>query len=248
MQVTLVAHYGPKPERLAAFVHRLQDNLGRSLRGAFQPYEIDQVHATIVGLEGCRMNGGVHSKRSRLPMDLSGLVDFLRGGEFAPIRIRIGGYDAGGSYPFRSRDAHPHLRSFSIQGDVAVAIGWPMDDTSAPDSLDRLRRSFERLGVRHKWHTTGDEVDNDCFVVLGRIEQQRVETRLVHAAAESMRADLAAGSPATIEIDRDTLSFVGYLDSRLPLETSRAYRLDEPDLAITLEALYADCDRAANSS
>jgi hypothetical protein len=247
MQVTLVAHYGRKPPALAAFVHRLHNQLRRSLGLAFQPYDIHQVHATIVGLEGCHASEGIRNTRSGLSMNLSGVVDFLRGEEFAPIEVRIGGFHASGRYSFLSRDLHPHLRSFSIQGERAVAIGWPVKDEHHPGSLDRLRRSFQRFGVRHKWHTAADVVDNDCFLVLGRIDRT-ASAADVEVAAESVRADLATVSQTTMAISRDTIAFVGYVDSALPLESSRTFRLDEPDLAVKLESLYADCDSTTDRS
>ncbi len=96
MQVTLVAHYGRKPAGLAAFLRYLQNNLATSLGRAFQPYDIEQVHATIVGLEGCRADGAIRGRRSGLSIDLSGIVGFLRGDAFAPIQVRVGGYSAAG--------------------------------------------------------------------------------------------------------------------------------------------------------
>ena len=242
MQVTLVAHYGPKPASLATLLRHLQKNLSTSLGRAFQLYDIDQVHATIVGLEGCRVDGGIRSKRSGKLLDFSGVVEFLRGGEFSPIHVRVGGYSESRGYPFLSRDAHPHLRSFSIQEDTAVAMGWPVENGNHPDSLDRLRRSFQQFGVRHKWHTTDEAVDNDCFLVLGRIDRDGLDDKILQAAAASIRADLATALQTMLEISRDTISFVGYVDSRLPPESSKMYGLHESDLAVKLEALYANCD------
>lgn len=242
MQVTLVAQDGPKPASLAAFLLHLQRNLSTSIGRAFEPYDIEQVHSTIVGLEGCRADGAIRSKRSGLSIDLTGIVGFLCGDSFAPIQVRVGGYRPADRHSFRSRDQHPYLRSFSIQGATAVAIGWPVDGAHSPDSLDRLRRSLERFGIRHKWHATAEDVDNDCFLVLGRLDRNGIDDSVLEATAEAIRADLAETSQMTIEIDRDTLSFVGYLDSALPRATSRRYALDEPDLARKLDALYSDCD------
>jgi hypothetical protein len=242
MQVTLVAHYGRKPIGLATLLQRLQQRLGEMLGGAFQPHDIEQVHATVVGLEGCRTDGAIRGKRSGRAINLSRIVEFFRGDAFAPIQVRVGGYRAADRHSFRSRDEHPYLRSFSIQESTAVAIGWPVEGAHSPDSLDRFRRSLERFGVRHKWHTAPADVDNDCFVVLGRFDRDVIDDRVLEATAEAIRADLAATSPAIIEIDRETLSFVGYLDPALPRATSRRYALDEAELTRKLDALYSDCD------
>jgi hypothetical protein len=242
MQVTLVAHYGRKPIGLATLLQQLQQRLGEMLGGAFQPYDIEQVHATVVGLEGCRAEGAIRGRRSGGAINLSGIVEFFRGDAFAPIQVRVGGYRAADRHSFRSRDEHPYLRSFSIQGSTAVAIGWPVEGAHPPDSLDRLRRSLERFGVRHKWHSSAEDVDNDCFLVLGHLDRDVIDHRILEAAAEAVRADLAATSHAMIDIDRDSLSFVGYLDSALPRATSRHYALNEPELTRKLDALYPDCD------
>src|SRR5262249_6808058 len=116
-QATLVAHYGRKPSNVEALVRRLQRGLADSLGSAFRSYDLAQVQGTIVGLEGCRVADGgrarVRGKRSASFMDLEGLIGFLRSREFAPVRVHMGGYRADKTYPFRSRGAHPHLRSFS---------------------------------------------------------------------------------------------------------------------------------------
>jgi hypothetical protein len=242
MQVTLVAHYGPKPAALSAFIARVQDCLRSSPGLALQPYDIDQVHATIVGLEGCRVQEGIRGSRSGRPMNLSGVVEFLRSKEFEPIQVRIGGFRADVRYTFRSRDLHPHLRSFSIQGDTALVIGWPVENEHSPNSLDQLRRLFQRFGTSHKWHAAAEDVDNDLFLVLGRLDRRHdIDPALVERLETSVRADLASGA-ASVEISRETLSFVGYVDSQLPRATSHQYSLDEPDLAVKLTELYPVCD------
>jgi hypothetical protein len=243
-QSTLVAHYGRKPSQLTTLVRRLQQRLDEALGRAFQPYAIDQVHGTIIGLEGCRVEGGVRNENSGALMDIAGFVDFLSGPGFVPIHIRAGGYREATAYPFRSRNTHPYQRSFSIQAGIAVAMGWPA--AGAPDALDLFRRAAEQFGIRHKWHRTDDEVDNDFFLVIGLVERGdpvRSDAAVVEAAAEQIRSELAASGDTSIEIDRDALSLVAYSDPRLPLSTSRRYALDEPDLAAKLTALYPDCHR-----
>jgi hypothetical protein len=251
-QATLVAHYGRKPRHIEALVSGLQRSLVDVFGPAFRPYHLEQVHATIVGLEGCRVNDGgaarVRGKRSSSFMELDRLIAFLRGEAFAPIRVQVGGYRADAAYPFRSRDAHPHLRSFSIQGDTAVAIGWPVEQQRFPDSLDRLRRSFQQFGIAHKWHRTADEVDNDLFLVLGRLAPgHAIDAAAVEGAEASLRSRLGAANETTIELTRETLSVVVYEDSDLPPATSRRHALDEPDLAMTLVQIYPSCAETAGS-
>ncbi len=241
IQFTLVAHYGKKPPELSAVVQRLQTCLSDLLGAAFRRYEMEQVHGTVVGLEGCRSGRNFRNRNSGLLMDLGKLVEFLRGPRLGSIRVRVGGYESCGKYPFRSRNIHPYLRSFSIQGDIAVAMGWPVQPGEFPDSLDQLRRGFQEFGVRHKWHRTDIEVDNDFFFVLGRLERGAVDRAAVESSTEHVRTVLASSGGTEVEINRDTLRLVGYSDPELPRQTSCWYGLDEPDLVAKLEGLYDEC-------
>jgi hypothetical protein len=245
MQLTLVAHYGDKPPALADLVRYLQRQLRDLFGQAFRSYELEQVHGTVIGLEGCRFGGRLTNQHSRSPMNLHGVLEFLRSSRLQPIRVQIGGYEPSGEYPFRSRNAHPYLRSFSIQDDIAVAMGWPNDGGRFPNSLDRLRRAFQEYGVRHKWHRTDDEIDNDFFFVLGTIDSRRTDPAALESLTHVVRSELAAHGETFIEINRDTLRLVGYSDPQLARGTSSWYGLDEPDLAAKLAVLYPDCHEAS---
>ena len=245
MQVTLVAHYGDKPAALSALVRHLQGRLRELLGQAFHLYELEQVHGTIIGLEGCRVGPRLLNQHSRSPMNLRGALDFVRSPRFRPISAQIGGYHVNGAYPFQSRKAHPYLRSFSIQGDIAVAMGWPNEGGSYPNSLDQLRRAFQQYGISHKWHRTDDEVDNDFFFVLGTIDRNMTDATALKSTTQIVRAELASCGETLIEIDRHTLRLVGYSNPRLPPSTSYSFGLDEPDLPARLELLYPDCQDAS---
>jgi len=210
MQVTLVAQYGPKPPGLAAFLRHLQNNLSASLGRAFEPYDIEQVHATLVGLEGCRVDGVIRGKRSGLSIDLSGIVGFLRGDAFTAIQVRVGGYRAADRHSFRSRDEHPYLRSFSIQGGTAVAIGWPADGAQSPDSLDRLRRSLERFGVRDATFLHGS--------TLGVLGCTKVPTGSASPSPWSSPAQQRSGRPSAERVDvrRPSRELCGCFDEEVP--------------------------------
>ena len=242
MQVSLVAHYCKKPQNLVAIVQHLQGRLSDLMGPAFRPYGIDQVHGTVIALEGCRLGRNLRNQNSGLFMNLVGLVDFLRSPRFASIRVQVGGYESSGDYPFRSRNIHPYLRSFSIQGNIAVAMGWPVQAGDFPNSLDRLRRGFQEFGVRHKWHRMDADVDNDFYFVLGKLDHGTVERTALESSTEIVRAELASYGPTDVEINRDTVRFVGYSDPQLPQQTTCWYELDEPDLAVRIEELYPNCN------
>jgi hypothetical protein len=242
LQVTLVSHYGEKPPRLSALVRYLQQKLLDLFGPLYRPYEIAQVHGTIIGLGGCRLGETVRNANSGMAMDLARLVEFLRSQQLQSIQVRVGGYQSGGEYPFRSRNTHPYLRSFSIQGDVAVAMGWPIQGSDFPNSLDQLRRRLQEFGVRHKWHRTDAEIDNDFFFVLGTLDRGAIDQAGLDSSTALIRAELAVYGSTPVEISRDTLRLVGYSDTQLPRDTSCWYELDEPALVAKLEEMYPDCE------
>src|SRR5689334_20479910 len=50
-QLALVAFYGPKPIRVAELIWACQEQIAERLGSVFEPYDIAQVHATIVSLQ-----------------------------------------------------------------------------------------------------------------------------------------------------------------------------------------------------
>lgn len=241
MQVTLVSFHGEKPDQFVKLVRDCQDKLLESLKSAFLPYHIDQVHGTIVGLEGWRFAERIQNKNS---LDLQGetrlvdpaaLLEFLRSDSFPSIPVVIGGYQNGIEYGFLSRDTHPYVRSFAFRGDIAVAMGWPRE-RSKP--LDKLRRQFDTLNVLHKEHPTKNAEDDDYYFVLGRVDRRFADDSLLKQTAETMRQFLASRStPVTLSLD--TLSIVAYLDTQLPLGTSSRFRVMDGNLdANSLLELY----------
>ena len=235
MQVTLVAHYGHKPAELAQLIADLQDMLASPLRSAFQPYQVGQVHGTLIGLEGYRVGGKVRNDESQLLVDLEKLLSFVRS-EIPSIKVRVGGYRHNQEFPFSSRGMHPYIRSFSVQQEIAVAIGWPVDYSN---SIDDLRWRFaEVLNVRHKWHKQVGDCDNDFFFALGRVDHQRTDTTQLQGVAEQVRSSLAERDGVLLTIGVDTLRFVAYRDTRLPLETSCWFAVTG-EKSLTAERLLA---------
>lgn len=129
---TLVAFYGEKPEPLAALIDAVQKHAHRLLGNNFAPYAMEQVHATIVGLEGARsatgelVNANYLSLRGEWrAMDLPRCLDHLQRTPLLPFTVRFGGFQNDAAYPFTSRGEHPFARSFTTQGARAVLMGWP---------------------------------------------------------------------------------------------------------------------------
>ena len=247
MDLTLVAYYGDKPSAIAELVTGAQNELTSNLRDAFEPYPLFQVHGTIIGLEGTRAgdricNTNYLQRRQQLrPLNLEAVFQILKDQSLLPFFIRIGGYKDGELYPFTSRGLHPFLRSFSIQGDVAVAMGWPCDGERYPLALDRLRRVFNEANVLHKYHVSSNDIDNDFFFVLGRINRSKTSELTIQQTQEQMRTFLAIHDSLTIPLDRQHLAIVAYVDPKLPRETSRVYSLDEAERKIDeIKSLYRD--------
>jgi len=242
-QLTLVSHYGAKPPAAAKVIGDLQKLLIESLGTGFCPYRTEQVHGTIAGLEGVRVGDGICNENFRRhrhearPMIFERLLMFLRS-LAANLTIQIGGFDAEHDYRFTSQGRHPSVRSFSIQGETAVAMGWPFENGGFPARLDQLRRELQRFGILHKWHQREENVDNDFFFVLGHVA--RSITSEQRATAEQRVRDYMAGMPPLLlPITRETLSFVAYIDTQLPPESSRVLKLSDRSVtADTLASIY----------
>lgn len=238
-QLTLVTHYGEKPARLAQLISALTSLAHRHAGGDFQPYGLGQVHATLVGLEtslvnGMEVNRGFWTLRQeRYVQSLGQVIDLVNTSEHLPLSVRIGGYYAGTSYPFDSRGEHPYLRSFQIQGDRAVVMGWPHVRGVFDESLTRLRKSFEAAHVLHKYHEQPSDRDNDLFLVLGRF--RRVLARPRATALEAEARELLASSPVDVQVARTTSSLVAYIDPELPPEHCQRFPVTRDSLPAVLE-------------
>jgi hypothetical protein len=244
MQLSLVAYYGHKPGPLRQLIEKLYTCLADQLGGAFQPYHLHQVHATLIGIELFRKDGAFYSHWYREnigigePIDLSGLLNYLRR-ELPDFRIKIGGYEAQLDHGFLSRDDHPYDRSFSFQGSTAVVVGWPaVRGTKGwlyDEAVFQLRRSFEQFYLCHKWHKDGYR-DNDCYLVLGSVDRALVSEAALQRVGEEVRNTLTVNG-FIIPFTYESLAIVAYDDPKLPLGSTRVFPLDElgDDISVLLE-------------
>jgi hypothetical protein len=229
MDLTLVAFYGPKPESLAELVRTLQTALCSHLGAAFSAYSIEQVHGTVVGLEGRRagadvLNANLSQARGwPCSMDIAGFIRCLGTTPRLPLRIRVGGFKQTEGYPFTSRGLHPYVRSFALRGPIAVAMGWPIKGDLYPLSLDELRRECTEYGILHKYHEKMTDIDNDFFFVLGRVDRDSVPREKADSAEHALREMLSKHKPLDIGIGIPELSVVAYVDTQLPIASSAKY-------------------------
>ena len=247
--VSLVAFYGDKPIELVNSIARLQEYLTNHqlLQGKFVPYQLEQVHGTIIGCEGLRTDSGIvnqwfKQKRESINyLDFSGLINHLQQQVNLPLTIRIGGYDRQTDYNFLSRDRSLFERSFQLQPAedkaIPVLIGWSWQDNSVTLAIDKLRRSFQSFGLLHKYHAAPDAVDNDFYLRLGTIDI-KLSTKEINLIATDLR-NLLTTSSILIPIDINNLAFAQYRDLQLTPATTKII----PAGSITasqLEQLYTD--------
>lgn len=223
-QLTLVALFGDKRQtypELRQLVKELQDAIATTLGyGIFDPYPEERVHGTVIGLEGfrdreCVWNANCHDKiKMRSPMNIPGLLDYLLADNpVLPVTIQVGGFKENETYPFTSRGQSPYLRSFSIHGDIAVAMGWPVQDRLYTSGIDTLRRSFNQFNVLHKYHDSASAYDNDFFFVLGNVPKG-LNQNMVDACQNQMRDILSGYEVPPVQISKHQLNVVAYKDTR----------------------------------
>ena len=224
--LSLVAFYGPKPKQLVDYLLWCLELLDTAVSAGFKPYELDQIHATMVGLEGRYIDGQpVNENFLRLgstrPMNLPGAIEFLREASEIPFQCRLGGFRSGEEYGFQSFGRHPFERSFEIQKSGAVVvIGWPFAHGTVSRELVALRRGLESYNILHKYHMTESVEDNDCYFVLGHLDVESADPAELAAVTGAIRAKIAEAEPTLLTVDRDCLAFVRYADRSLPTSSS----------------------------
>jgi hypothetical protein len=248
MQASLVAFYGPKTGPLRHFLRRCLDGVTGAIEKhaagcSFRPYSLGQIHATVIGLERTTPasfeNRNLHVLRGACrSMELIRFFCFLRESERLPLQAQFGGF-ANIDYPFASRGARPYDRTFSIQGEIAVVIGWPIGAapggfTAAqtyPRVVDDLRREAQRFNVLHRWHRRPTDVDNDLYVRLGLVDGELLPPERALIEAE-IRGRLSASSPVIVRLGIADLTVVSYPsdDESLPEDRTRTVALADSRL------------------
>ena|SRR5580693_198497 len=172
--ISAVAFYGPKTGPLRELLAGVQALIAEHVGEDFRPYSLEQVHATLIALNGVRdpETGAVVNEYllahagARREMDLPRVMDILT--RAAPMRVRIGGFRPDQEAPFTSRGQHLAMRTFSVQDRAFVLVGWPADSLAgAARPLDDLRREMNAAHVLHRYHVQAADVDNDLHLVVG---------------------------------------------------------------------------------
>lgn len=209
--ISALAWYGPKQGALRDLLIRVQELVAAQVGPAFRPYTLEQVHATLIALDGVvdpgsgvvvneafGLNLGVHSE-----MDLPGVMDLLERRFQVPLAVRFGGVAAGAPVPFLSRGQHLFERSFSVQGRAFVLMGWPAVSLAEPGPgpagsapagsvpVDDVRREMNAAGVLHRYHFGSADVDNDLHLVVGHWAGDDAPAEALARAVACVRAALA---------------------------------------------------------
>ena len=210
--VSAVAFYGPKSGRLRELVAGVQELIARQVGDDFLPYTPEQVHATLIALNGVRDGGAVVNEYmlelagQRREMDLPRVMDILARRFATPLPVRIGGFRPDQAAPFTSRGQHPAQRSFSVQDRAFVLVGWPTASiTGDGRPLDELRREMNGAGLLHRYHARPGDVDNDLHMVVGH--HAGAPAAALGRAAAAVR-ELLAGGPADLAIGRADVKIV----------------------------------------
>jgi hypothetical protein len=239
--LTLVALYGDKSPALSSFIASRQDMVSSAFGCAFRPYDVRQVHATIVGLEhsegSFQENANFRRLRGqRMAMDVSGFLEFLRVSRELPFEVQIGGF-AEQDRPFLSRGELPFARSFSIQADRVVVMGWPCEkdfqgmpgDNSDTLLLDGIRRRAQEFGILHAYHRSERDLDNDFFFRIGLVDRSALTDAAVTDLERRMRRRLCRLGPLRVKVGLEDLQVAAYWDERLPLSSTHVWSLTDPD-------------------
>ena len=231
-EVSLVAFYGDKPQQLKDLIRQLQKLIGsHELVGdKFIPYQLEQVHATIIGCEGNKTAAGIVNRwfdvrrQETRHIDIEGLANYLRNKITLPPTIRFGGFDRVTEYNFRSRNEHLYLRSFQLQPTetetIPILIGWSWSDSQVTLAIDNLRRSFQQFNLLHKYHATDRAIDNDVYLRLGTIARPLNESAR-QAIATEVRNFLESQSPLYLPLEKNNLAFANYQDLALTPATTQ---------------------------
>ena len=217
--ISAVALYGPKSGPVRDFLAGVQATIAAHIGDRFRPYSLDQVHGTLIALDGVPdpATGAIVNEYYRTrtgtgrEMDLRRAMDILASHLAHPLHVRLGGYQRHQEFGFTSRGQHLYRRSFSVQDNAFVLVGWPVASLAgAGRPLDELRRDMNAAHVLHRYHVRATDVDNDFHLVIGH--HAGASASSLERAEAAVRGQLAAAG-IDIAISLDDVKIVA-ADSR----------------------------------
>ena len=260
-QVGLVMFYGLKLPHFSMLIAECQERVRQILGDDFQPYRLEQVHATLISLEGVQgspeMNLNFERYRGQhRRMNFHGLLDFIRTGGSFPFQVQIGGFrDL--DYPFFSRGHRPYQRSFSIIGDKVVVMGWPIhrvalgldctkmlrldrEEYTYPSILEEIRRSLQKFNVLHTYHHVDTDVDNDFYFRIGLLPHLPLDDPRREQVEQDMRQFLSARKPIILDVTLSNVFVVSFEDNKVPPGSSQIWPISNTQITSTfISRLYS---------
>lgn len=254
-QATLVSLYRQKPKELVSLITRCQSAIAETPGIKFASSNLQQIHATIIGLEKVvgssmhNLNLAKYRHQSGL-MDICGFVDFLRASGQVLFQVQIGGFK-NRDYPFTSRGQRPYDRSFLIQGNKAVMIGWPVqrqlctsgssspnllrDAQTYPSTLDHIRHAAQAFNICHTYHRAPTDIDNDFYFRIGLVAETDDLPR--KSLEGRIRELLSQTGPIIVDITVSDLCIAAYEDETLPSISTKVWLVQ--DTKLTSESIWS---------
>lgn len=233
--ISLVAYYGNKPSELEQLISELQQLLKDNFTTNFLPYDIKQIHGTIIGCEGVKTESGIVNKwfytlRNEIKyIKYEGLLNYFLTSKLFPLDICFGGYQPKTNYQFLSRNRHPAVRSFQLQTSqdhtlIPIIIGWSLQKQIITTDIDNVRRNLQQFNYLHKYHKNFDDIDNDLYLRLGTIIGN-FSPKSIADIQHRINYYLQNRKSLIIPLERENLSIVKYQDLTLPISTTEIYSL-----------------------
>lgn len=258
-QLTCVGFYGhQKTRKFQQYLKSLQTEVDSLLGNDFKPYDIRQIHGTIIGMEkliGYRKDANYNIWDIKEKIELMKFKTFLKiikDWDY-PIKIRFGGfskeYNEFISCPKSGlQRLEPYYRSFSINvrmGKV-VLIGWPHKNNDFKNNLELLKLRSEIKTKANIIHKYDHWEDNDFFVVLGDITnklywQEAKNAGKIDALNQKIRDDMCKNvndRMLDLDLTQNDIYLVQYTQESLELNSSEAYNIVSYKYKIRIEDLY----------
>lgn len=247
-QCSLLTIYGQKSKEFIQLVEDCQQALEANIGNDFKAYNLNSIHATIIGFErsqrGILINRNFFDLRNEVrEMDILGYADWLSKSPVLPFSVRIGGFSPFET-PFLDHGMIPYERAFGIYGNKAVVIGWPVASEGAEQSspqliqsLAHLRRGASDFNILHAYHPDDSSSDNTFYFRIGLIENHLGER--THEIEQTLRHLISQLDPIFVQIGYDDLYLVSYVDQTLPVESTLARPIKDVNTD-TLAKFYQD--------
>lgn len=234
--VSLVAYYGNKP-LLQQLIIELQQLLKEHFATNFFPYDLKQVHATIIGCEGVKTKSGIINKwfynlRKEIKyIDYVGLLNYFLNSNLFSLNICFGGYQNEVNYQFSSKNKHPAVRSFQLQTAkdntlIPIVIGWSLQEQIITTEIDNIRRNLQQFNCLHKYHKFPHDIDNDVYLRLGTIIGN-FSPESIADIQQKVNYYLQNQKPTIIPLNKENLAIAKYQSLSLPISTTEIYSLDK---------------------